>query len=437
MNEFDRRWLLAGVGLVGVAALSRTARGGPLSPPVGSVGSTGKTLTEIEPRIALSAANTPGDSEGHYCIQQPGSYYLTENLSIASKAVIKVLADNVTIDLNGFQIANSATTRPAILSTVATNDTSSLVIRNGIIGNAAVVNSVAKSITSNHAITSIEGVTFSRYAVIAGRRIVASSCAFFRTGSTGPTLAGTRVELDSCVLEGNFVHAAPTEFLRASHCRFKQGSISGPVGMAFDACDFDNCQVQVASAAVPLPSIVFDGCTFTNGAWLNGFYAAVTALRCLFNRANLYGRGVTISDCSFVDATAVSPFGITTYNGGTVERTNIKGGATGGGIYTEGALIVQNCVVRGCTISDPGSAAITLRGGGHRITHNIIDNNTRGILMTSAVTTPTFIANNTVTRNPGGNFVNTGSHLATTFTSVQAINEAAVPSPFANLSDGP
>ncbi|CAN5844803.1 hypothetical protein BH11PLA1_BH11PLA1_14140 [soil metagenome] len=82
---------------------------GPLTPPVGIVTPTNKTLAEVEPRIAINATNTPGDASAVYRITQPGSYYLTGNLSgAAGKYVIYCTAPYVTIDLNGFVIAGGS-----------------------------------------------------------------------------------------------------------------------------------------------------------------------------------------------------------------------------------------------------------------------------------------------------------------------------------------
>lgn len=92
-----------------LAAATLTATGvlvaGPLTPPGGPVASSYKTLTEVEPRIAINAANTPGDASSVYRISQPGSYYLTGNVTgVSGKVGILVLANNVTIDLNGFTL---------------------------------------------------------------------------------------------------------------------------------------------------------------------------------------------------------------------------------------------------------------------------------------------------------------------------------------------
>ncbi|MFT3684265.1 MAG: hypothetical protein QM783_04950 [Phycisphaerales bacterium] len=79
---------------------------GPLDPPAGPVAPTAKPLVEIEPRTALSQANTPGDADSVFRITQPGSYYLTGNVTGASgKMGIEIAAGGVTVDLCGFTLA--------------------------------------------------------------------------------------------------------------------------------------------------------------------------------------------------------------------------------------------------------------------------------------------------------------------------------------------
>lgn len=79
---------------------------GPLVPPPGPVTSTYKTLTEVEPRIAVSAANTPGDADSLFRITQPGSYYLAGNIAgAAGRHGVEIAASGVTLDLNGFDLS--------------------------------------------------------------------------------------------------------------------------------------------------------------------------------------------------------------------------------------------------------------------------------------------------------------------------------------------
>lgn len=72
---------------------------GALTPP-GAPAPSMKSLAQIEPRTPISLAP--------FTINQPGSYYLTTNLSVTSGDGITINANNVTVDLNGFTIASTA-----------------------------------------------------------------------------------------------------------------------------------------------------------------------------------------------------------------------------------------------------------------------------------------------------------------------------------------
>ncbi len=74
---------------------------GPLTPPPGPVSST----PGPEARIAVNPANTPGDADSLLKITQPGSYYLTANITgVIGKHGIEIAASGVTLDLNGFDL---------------------------------------------------------------------------------------------------------------------------------------------------------------------------------------------------------------------------------------------------------------------------------------------------------------------------------------------
>jgi hypothetical protein len=89
-------------------AVQSAAFGGDLVPPVGPVSPTHERLTEVEPRTAVSAINTPGDADALFVISSPGSYYLTGNiLGERLKHGIKITASGVTLDLMGFEVAGA------------------------------------------------------------------------------------------------------------------------------------------------------------------------------------------------------------------------------------------------------------------------------------------------------------------------------------------
>jgi parallel beta-helix repeat protein len=92
-----------------VAVTTLIAIAGDLNPPGGPITPTFKTLTDVEPRTAVNAANTPGDADSLFKITQPGSYYLTGSVrGLAGKHGIEIAASGVTLDLNGFDLVGTA-----------------------------------------------------------------------------------------------------------------------------------------------------------------------------------------------------------------------------------------------------------------------------------------------------------------------------------------
>jgi hypothetical protein len=72
---------------------------GSLTPP-GAPAPTMKTLQQVEPRVPISTAP--------FTISQPGSYYLTTNLTVSGGDAITIATNGVTLDLNGFTISSTA-----------------------------------------------------------------------------------------------------------------------------------------------------------------------------------------------------------------------------------------------------------------------------------------------------------------------------------------
>ncbi len=103
-------------------AVSSFAIAGDLNPPA-APGSTMKTLGEVEPRIPLGQADFP------VTINESGSYYLTENVTISTASnAFYIDADDVSIDLMGFTVKGVSSGNT---SGVYINDKNNTSISNG------------------------------------------------------------------------------------------------------------------------------------------------------------------------------------------------------------------------------------------------------------------------------------------------------------------
>src|SRR3979411_1007872 len=92
--------LLSAVALATLNPQLSTFAQGSLTPP-GAPAPTMKTLSQIEPRTAISF--TP------FVIPNAGSYYVTTNLvGISGTNGIVISSGNVTLDLNGFALLGVA-----------------------------------------------------------------------------------------------------------------------------------------------------------------------------------------------------------------------------------------------------------------------------------------------------------------------------------------
>jgi len=87
--------LLLVAGISAFCLLPSAFGQGALTPP-GAPAPTMKSLAQIEPRTPISSLP--------FSITQPGSYYVTTNLYVASGDGISISAGNVTVDLNGFAL---------------------------------------------------------------------------------------------------------------------------------------------------------------------------------------------------------------------------------------------------------------------------------------------------------------------------------------------
>ena len=118
-REVLQKVVFLGLLVVGAHAWAQ----GPLAPSAAPAAAM-KSLAVIEPRVPISAAGA--------VISQPGSYYLTTNLTVTGHGVT-IQSDAVVLDLNGFSIAGDKDNGDAgiYINGGATTAYKGIVVRNG------------------------------------------------------------------------------------------------------------------------------------------------------------------------------------------------------------------------------------------------------------------------------------------------------------------
>jgi hypothetical protein len=253
------RTAIACTTIAGLALVAAAIALGPLNPPSGAVVSTNKTLAEVEPRIAINATNTPGSGSYMFRISQPGSYYLTGNITgDVDKVVIGINANNVTIDLNGFTIFGNPSSTAFAAGVAYAGLPTNFTIRNGTIRDFASGSGIDLVGIANATITDLQFINNSQYGIRGGTNFTIERC-FARGGTVGISVgsngiashcsvasAATGLELNgSCIVHDCQVNSATT----ALSCTggnivrnniFRCGASGLPVGTGISTNSFDN-----------------------------------------------------------------------------------------------------------------------------------------------------------------------------------------------------
>jgi len=251
--------MLAGLGgLAAGAFLASTTHAGPLAPPSGPISST----PGPEPRIPISAQNTPGDGSSTFRITQPGSYYLEGNITgVSGRIGILISSSNVTLDLNGFSLLGVPGSLRGIY---VTNIPRRITIRNGNVSgwgqdgisfvNGSVPYCVVEDIVSAN--NTGAGIAMSSNSIV-------SRCSVSENGSNGiSTSLNSRIvdcyaasnsgsgivtsqgsTIERCVSQSNTVHGIQVAFwsmVRNCECRNNGTGNSGTDGAGIRVTNFGN-----------------------------------------------------------------------------------------------------------------------------------------------------------------------------------------------------
>lgn len=378
MNRSSTRARVEGsLFISGVLACVGTIAAGPTDPPAGPVAPTFKTLTEVEPRTAINATNTPGDADSVYRIAAPGSYYLTGNVTGESgKSGIEVDSDGVMIDLMGFGLQGVAGSLDGIRMV---NQRSSITIINGEVkefGEDGIdLRGDVAGIRGR-----IEGVHVSDNG---GRGIVGNLLAVVRdctvnfNGGVG-IFVGSTSTVENCVLFSNAENNIDAE----PGCVIVGCASTGGGIRASSSCTITDCTVIAAPAG---GIITEDLCVLQ---------------RCVVQNSQTHGISVgpksTVTDCNVSCPVAI---GIT-----AAESCRIEGCVSSGNA-SDGIRVTSSCVVRGNTCDGNGAlvagAGIRVEGSDNRIEGNNCTNADRGLDVNSA---GNIIIRNTCSGNTAANW---------------------------------
>lgn len=342
---------------------------GSLTPP-GPPAPTMKTLDQVEPRTPVSAATTPGDATALYVISQPGSYYLTGNITgVVSKAGIRIGATQVSLDLMGYALVGV----PGSLKGITVAGGEGFSFRNGSIlnwgddglfaGTDALVESVNVSGNGNHGIR-------------AGGKSRVVKCSASYQGSLGIFLSGNG-HVSDCVANDN-----------------SQGISVADGSTVVDSSAFNN---TVYGIHVGAGSVIKNCATSYNsvGGILAGDHSVVSDTTASLNP----GSGISAGDGCAVSRCTASQNGTGTLGGGilagdkTILSECVVVSNRNVGVYVGADCVVTRNHVshNGVGIAAPG---IRVTGNDGRIEDNNARNNSGDGILVDATATGNLVVRN-------------------------------------------
>jgi|CXWL01.1.fsa_nt_gi parallel beta-helix repeat protein len=328
---------------------------GPLNPPAGPVASTYKTLAEVEPRIAVSATNTPGDADSLFRISQPGSYYLTGNVAgVAAKHGIQISAHGVTLDLNGFEVRGVVGSLDGV--NVATSDGLNITIKNGSLRSWGDCGVEAEYNAGHPPVCSLIGVDAAsngREGISLYFRSRVAACSAFENVADGFSLVGDAILLDCTAISNGDDGFSTNSGCTMSDCVATGNTTRGFYGAS--GCTYTNCSASNNGTGFSSQASIFTGCAaYSNTA--NGFDLFNS---CTLTSCNAYrngGIGIDASSSAVVTAcTAAENTGIGI---NTSSNTAVSGCNASNNVGT-GIQVTSNCVVKGNTAFNNGGVTVT------------------------------------------------------------------------------
>jgi parallel beta-helix repeat protein len=400
---------------------------GSLTPP-GVPQPTMKTLTQVEPRIPIDATNTPGQSDCVHSIAAAGSYYLTGNITGESgKNGIRVDADNVSIDLNGFTMTGlgPVDSQNAIMVSASLKQ---ITIQNGALRNwqSGIAASASTELRFERLLVSggHTGIAAGPGSIVKDCMVTDATLFGFTCGSG--SIIGDSVARDSA--GGGFSAGDNVRLVNCAATTTTNGPFGFPGIAAGQSSVLSGCVARgFRGTGISLGNygVISDCVAVANGM--------VTA-----NSGMVTGEGTVMERCT---AIANSSSGIVVGAGSTVQSCTVRSN-TVHGLLTTVATAIRNCTASGngqdgirvetaCTVTGntcDNNGVSSIAAGIHaisadnRIAENNVTANDRGIHVGSP---GNLISRNSASGNTTANYdVVVGNFMGTIVTSEGALNSA-------------
>jgi len=386
-------------------ALTLTAAGllfaGPLNPPAGPITSTNKTLQEVEPRIAINLTNTPGDADSLFKITQPGSYYLTGNITgVVGKHGIEIAASGVTLDLMGFDLSGIPAMGAFDGVSATIFNLTNITVRNGSVrgwGDEGV--DLGSNVAINSAIIDVRASDNTGFGIAIGSYSTITGCTATRNTSGG-IFGQFNCTITACMVSFNTGNGVATgQGSTITGCTTSRNTGNGI--LTGDGCTITGCTAQVNT---------LNGIAAGNGNTITGCTAS-------YNTAS----GITTNGSMIAGCTTA----YNTNNGIRVESgcvvlantcfSNGSGSGVGAGILAAGSdnrIEGNNCTGadRGIDVDGAGNIIIKNTCSGNTTANwDIVANNVVGPILDRAAPASASILGNSApsslgTTDPNANF---------------------------------
>lgn len=313
--------------------------------PSGAPAATMKTLDQLEPQIPINATNTPGTGTATFAITNPGSYYLTSNVTgVSGRNGILISASNVVIDLRGYALNGVA----GALAGISFVTPDRVTIRNGSVnswpGGGVVGTNSDSSRVENVSVEANTGVGI----VVGSNGAVLGCVARSNSGAGGLGIGtGTRCLVAHCLAASNG----------------QNGILVGASSVVLDSVANSNTGAGV-TAASNAAGIRVSGCTVESNAGTAGIL--------------LTGAGAHVERCLARSNTGI---GISVGSNTQVRHCTVT--ANGSGILATvgGSLQDNNCADNGPATFGAG---IRVTGTANRVESNVCRGNGVGIETTTS-----------------------------------------------------